>query len=40
MGSTVVMLMPPGACTLRDDLGGGTEVVMGEVVATLKGLSL
>ncbi len=40
MGSTVVMLMPPGACTLRDGLGGGTEVVMGQAVAALKGLSL
>lgn len=40
MGSTIVMLMPPGACTLRDDLGGGTRVVMGEVVATLRGPSL
>jgi len=40
MGSTIVMLMPPGVCTLCDGLDDGTEVVMGEAVATLGSPSL
>ena len=38
MGSTVIVLMPPGACTWRDDLTNGSRLRMGEPLGTLVGL--
>ncbi len=35
MGSTVILLLPPGRCTWRDDLANGTRVTMGEMIGTL-----
>lgn len=39
MGSTVVILLPRGACDLRQDLQNGLGVAMGESLATLSGLA-
>jgi phosphatidylserine decarboxylase len=35
MGSTVIVLLPPGACAWRDDLVGGRRVRMGEAIGRL-----
>jgi phosphatidylserine decarboxylase len=35
MGSTVIVLLPPGTCSWRDDLVGGTRLRMGERIGTL-----
>lgn len=35
MGSTVILLLPPGRCTWRDGLANGARVTMGEVIGTL-----
>jgi phosphatidylserine decarboxylase len=35
MGSTVIVLMPPGACTWRENLANGTRLRMGEWIGTL-----
>ena len=39
MGSTVIVLLPRGACELREDLINGTRVRMGESRGTLRGIS-
>jgi len=39
MGSTVIVLLPPGACDLDGDLQRATQVVMGRPIATLRNLS-
>jgi len=39
MGSTVIVLLPRGACELREDLINGTRVRMGEPLGTLRGIS-
>jgi phosphatidylserine decarboxylase len=39
MGSTVIVLLPRGAATLRDDLVPGTKLQMGEPVASLHSLA-
>jgi phosphatidylserine decarboxylase len=35
MGSTVILLLPPGACAWRDDLVNGSKLRMGEPIGTL-----
>lgn len=35
MGSTVILLMPPGACEWRESLRGGQAVIMGEPIGSL-----
>ncbi len=35
MGSTVILLLPPGAATLRDDLATGQAVRLGQALGTL-----
>jgi phosphatidylserine decarboxylase len=35
MGSTVILLLPPGACTWREDLIAGAQLRMGEAIGTL-----
>ena len=35
MGSTVIVLMPPGTCTWREGLAKGTSLRMGESIGTL-----
>jgi phosphatidylserine decarboxylase len=35
MGSTVIVLMPPGVCTWRENLANGTRLRMGESIGTL-----
>jgi phosphatidylserine decarboxylase len=35
MGSTVILLLPPGRCTWHEDLEHGKRVVMGEVIGRL-----
>lgn len=35
MGSTVILLLPPGACAWRADLAGGRRVTMGEPIGSL-----
>jgi phosphatidylserine decarboxylase len=35
MGSTVIVLLPPGTCTWRDGLVNGTRLRMGEAIGTL-----
>jgi len=39
MGSTVILLMPPGACKLDDDIAAGLRVRMGRGIARLQSLS-
>lgn len=39
MGSTVIVLLPRGACDLRAELQKGLVVSMGETLATLRGLA-
>ncbi len=40
MGSTVIMLLPRGACELGDALQNGKTVRMGETLATLHGITV
>ena len=35
MGSTVIVLLPPGTCSWRDGLVNGTRLRMGEAIGTL-----
>ncbi|MGB5246154.1 MAG: archaetidylserine decarboxylase, partial [Woeseia sp.] len=39
MGSTVIVLLPRGAATLRENLASGTRVQMGESLATLHSIA-
>lgn len=39
MGSTVIVLMPRNACDLRNDMQCGTQVRMGEALATLHSIA-
>ena len=35
MGSTVILLLPPGSCTWHEDLANGTRLTMGEAIGKL-----
>ncbi len=38
MGSTVILLLPPGACDWDDDLEPGHTVRMGEEIGETRGI--